>query len=216
MNLHTREEWLIRATELLSPFFSEAGYTLSDKIRLSVGFPSKSALSRKSKRIGECWYPSMASDGYHHVFISPLLGDAVDVLATLVHELLHVALPPAAGHKAPFKAGMKALGLEGKATATEAGEALKGRLNTMLDVLGPYPHGALHAKDLESKKQSTRLLKAQCPSGDNSEGKVYTVRITRVHLDKFGAPICPACLKRMVNENGEAFETDDEEDNNDE
>lgn len=202
MNEQTREAWLIAATSTIRGWFTEVNLGLAENIRLSVGFPSKSALSRKLRRIGECWSSKSASDGYFHIFISPLLGDAVDVLATLVHELVHVSVGTEAGHKAPFIKAMKQLGLEGKPTATVAGEQLRTRLNGLLTDLGPYPHGALQASDLDAKKQSTRLLKAQCPTGDSSAGKLYTVRITKVHLETFGAPICPGCLKRMVDEKG--------------
>jgi uncharacterized Zn finger protein (UPF0148 family) len=44
-----------------------------------------------------------------------------------------------------------------------------------------------HVIKLDSpvKKQSTRMLKAQCPRCD------YTVRVSRKHLSEKGAPICP-------------------------
>lgn len=208
----TREAWLIAATDAMRPWFADAGYTLPGELRLSIGFPSKSALSSKKKRIGECWYATTSQDGYHHLFISPLLGDPIEVLAVLVHELGHVVVGAAGGHKAPFKAMMAKLGLEGKATATVAGDALRARLNALLMEIGNYPHGALNHADLKGKTQTTRLLKAQCPSGDTSGGKLYTVRITAVHLDSLGPPICPKCLQRMVNDQGEPF-NDDEGDN---
>jgi hypothetical protein len=214
MSSITRESWLINATTILRGWFAEAGYPLSESIRLSVGFPSKSALSRKAKRVGECWSSTKSSDGFFHVFISPLLGDPVEVLAVLVHELVHVAVGTEAAHKGPFVKGMKALGMEAKFTESNAGEALKAKLVLLLEEIGPYPHGPLSASEVEGKKQTTRLLKAVCPNGDASGEKVYTVRITKVHLDSFGAPICPKCLSRMVGEDGESFPgSDDDSDN---
>ena len=41
----TREEWLGALVDALRPVFAELGYPLPDRIRVSCGWPSKSALS---------------------------------------------------------------------------------------------------------------------------------------------------------------------------
>lgn len=210
-----REAWLAEAIELIRPWFSQAGYTVPEKIHVSVGFPSKKALATKGRRIGECWHPRVSSDNVSHVFISPVLSEGARVLGVLVHEVIHAAIGTEHGHKAPFVKAMKALGLTGKATATEESPELIGRLNALIDgPLGSYPQPAFNVvalqKELDSKKQSTRLLKATCANGDETDGKPYTVRITRVHLDRFGAPICPECLKRMTVDGWEPDDLDEE------
>jgi len=50
-----REEWLQELIDRLRPTFDRIGSTLREKIRVSCGFPSKSALANKARRIGE--YP---------------------------------------------------------------------------------------------------------------------------------------------------------------
>lgn len=189
-NNMNREQYLHALTGRLRVDFADAGFPLPDTLHLSVGFPSKSALSRARRTVGQCWHAKQSADGKHQIFISPLLG-ADDMAHVLVHELLHAALPPDAGHKAPFKQGMKKLGLTGKATATVAGDALKARLAEIMAGLGEYPHPILSASDLQTRKQGTRLLKAECGACG------YTVRVTAKWLDAAGAPLCPCNSEPM-------------------
>lgn len=142
---------------------------IPNSLLVSCGFPSKLALSRKKRRIGECWHGGEANP---QVFVSPLLDKPLNVLAILVHELLHVTLPPKAGHKGAFKRAMKEAGLEGKPTATNAGEKLTRRLNMLANTLGAYPHRALDATDLERKKQTTRLRLYLCQCEPDKEAGV--------------------------------------------
>jgi hypothetical protein len=209
--IETREQWLQRATALLAPLFNEAGFAVPDTMHVSTGFPSKLALSTKKRRIGECWSPEVSRDGNPHLFISPVLGESIEALETLVHEIIHAAIGCEHGHKGPFKAAMKALGLEGKPTATTAGADLRLKLEALVAAhLGAYPHPTLNVdrlrEELNKTKQPSRLQKAICPNGCTSDGgeerkrvkaSVYSVRITQVHLDKFGPPICPGCQARM-------------------
>jgi hypothetical protein len=81
----------------------------------------------------------------------------------------------------------RGIGLEGKLTATHAGEALKARLNAIADALGEYPHAALRPT-MNEKKQTTRLLKAQCSECG------CVIRITRKWVDEaegHGSLVCP-------------------------
>ena len=216
----TREAWLEAAVGALRSFFTTAGYDYPAIVHVSVGFPSKKALSSKGRRIGECWHPRVSADGFPHIFISPVLDEGARVLGVLVHELIHAAVGTDHGHKGPFKAAMKPLGLEGKPTATTESAELTERLNALIETeLGPYPHPVFNTgafqKELDAKKQSTRLLKAFCPNGDETDGKPYTVRITRSHLDRFGPPICPECLKRLEVEGWEPEDKDIAEDDPD-
>ena len=78
--------------DLLRPDFEAIGAPLPEKIRVSCGFPSKSALANKARRIGECWGVESSEDKSFQVFVSPLLKESVEVTATLVHELVHTAV----------------------------------------------------------------------------------------------------------------------------
>lgn len=186
-----REAWLERACELLRPLLAEANIEAPTKLRLSVGFPGGGS---PRKRIGECWAAKTASDGVNNIFISPVMQKPNDVLATLVHELIHAADDCKSGHKGAFARMAKNAGLTGKMTATVAGPELTERLTAIAGELGEYPHGAIALTDGPVKKQSTRMLKVEC------ELSGYTVRTTKKWLDEYGTPICPCCGAAMTQE----------------
>jgi hypothetical protein len=159
--LKTREEWLDAMTAALRPKFKAAGYPLPKRVRVSCGWPSEGGL-RKSTVWGECWDATLSEGDHPEIFISPVLAEATAAV-TLVHELVHAALPKK-GHGAEFKRAMAPLGLIGKATATEAGAALKREIADLIKKIGPYPHSRLRPNARRTKKQSTRLLKVACPA----------------------------------------------------
>jgi hypothetical protein len=185
-----REQWLVELTSMLRvDWFKPQGLIVPSKVRISVGFP-KCGGTKGNKAIGQCWAASASADGFNEIFIHPCLVRADEVVPTLIHELLHAAVGLEHGHKAPFKRGMEKVGLEGKATATVAGQALIATLPEWLDKLPAYPHGALIPAAIAAKKQGTRLLKIVCPACE------YTARITQKWID-VGYPTCP-CGELMV------------------
>src|SRR4029079_11501884 len=100
-----REAWLDAAVGKLRPIFLGHGYTIPE-LRVSVGWPSRGGLANKKRTIGQCWFGATAADGKHQIFISPILDEKVatpgGVLATLVHEIVHVAAGPDAKHGPKF------------------------------------------------------------------------------------------------------------------
>lgn len=180
---HTREQWLSSAVSSLRPLFdNHTSLTLPDTIHVSVGFPSTRALSNSRRRIGECWSCDASKDGNPHVFVSPLIADGSIVLEVLTHELVHAA--GIHGHRSDFRKVAIAVGLEGKMTATVAGDELKARLNVILGKLGPYPHSVLSANGRPTKKQSTRLLKCECSKCS------MIIRVTSKYINDPGLPVC--------------------------
>lgn len=180
-----REDWLHRGLIALRPSLHSSGLHLPDLIHISVGFPSTKGLAKTGRVIGECWGASSSSDKAPHIFISPLIAEGVRALDVLVHELIHASGVP--GHRADFKKLALAVGLTGKMTATEAGPGLKERLNAIIGGgLGDYPHAALSPEDRPTKKQTTRLLKAEC------EDCGSIIRVTQKVVDCPGLPTC-AC-----------------------
>jgi hypothetical protein len=175
----TREEWLNQAVEELRPIF-DGLHPLPEKIRVTCGFPSVRSTALK-KRIGEHWSPKASEDQTHEILISPVLDNATEVFAVLVHELGHAATD-GDGHQGRFPALMKSLHLEGKPSATFAGEKFKEVYKDLIDGLGEYPHAKLNVGSY--KKQPTRMLKASCPACG------YTVRLT-AKWSGLGLPICP-------------------------
>lgn len=185
----TREEWLTEAMILLTPLFTEHDYKIPENVRVSCGFPSRSAFAVKKQTIGQCWASTCSKDDHFEIFISPVLADEPRVLGVLVHEIVHAVVGLAAGHKKPFRLCATAVGLEGKMTATTEGEALLKRLNTLSDKLGKYPHAELGKSMTDgTKKQGTRMLKIECGCG-------YVVRTSQKWVD-VGMPTCP-CGEKM-------------------
>ena len=181
-----REAWLQAAVAKLRPLFLGQGLEVPE-LHVSCGFPSRNATGTKKRAIGECWDGLVSSDGKPQLFISPFLvvpEDAGGVLATLVHEIIHATIGCEAKHGPKFKAAMKKLGLEGKPTATVAGEDLMAKLHALAKELGPYPHAVLTLKR-ERKVQTTRMKKAECPCCG------YLVRLAQKWAD-VGVPKCPA------------------------
>jgi hypothetical protein len=118
------------------------------------------------------------------VIISATISDEATVLGTLIHELVHVTVGVEHGHKAPFRKAMRAVGLEGKPTATVPGAELLAAIKKWTDG-DPYPHKALGKSMTDGKKkQSTRLLKLECPKCG------CKVRTTAKWIDEHG-PVWP-------------------------
>lgn len=190
----TRELWLQTAVEAMKPLFKQHGYDIP-KLRVACGWPVRGGLGKRKRVLGECWDKKASEDKtLPQIFISPWLFDAADpsgILPTLVHEVVHAVVGHEAKHGKIFSKCARAVGLEGKLTATHAGEELLGHCKTWAEKLGPYPHSKLDALKEPSKKQGTRLLKAECIHEHGEDICGYTCRITRKWLDEIGAPHCP-------------------------
>lgn len=201
----TREEWLMRAIEEMRTIFAEVGESIPP-VAVSVGWPGGGS---RNTRIGECWAASAATNHKAQIFISPMIEDAIEVLAVLAHELVHAIDDCQSGHRGRFAKIAKGIGLEGKMTATVAGAALKARLEGVAATLGDYPHGAIRLATARvtkpgeettteirtsgPKKQTTRMLKVEC-----AQGSGYVVRMTRKWIEEVGTPICPCHNAQMV------------------
>lgn len=188
---HNREAWLSALAAKLSDHFTLSGFPLPEQISYAVGFPSKGGRSKTRRKIGECWDARCAA-GTTHVLISPVIKTAEEAAATLVHELIHAAIGPARGHDKLFKNAMKAIGLEGRPTATVAGPELQQRLADILATLGPYPHQPLEFQDPDRKQsEKGRMLKAYCPAHPD-----FPIRASKKVLEE-APPKCGLCNEPM-------------------
>lgn len=179
----TREEWLVNASEHLADIVRQAGAECPP-VAVSIGFPHRRG--GVSSRLGECWAGDLAADGRPAVFISPILEDPIRILDVLLHELVHAAVGVACGHRGRFVTVARACGLEGKATATVAGPALRGRLLEVHEILGSLPHAALTPVNSSAGAGSRlRLYVCGCP-----------VRV-RVASDNFDA-VCNVCGQEFI------------------
>lgn len=153
-------------------------------------WPSSRALSSKKRTIGQCWSPSASADGTVELIASLKLDDPIEVLSVNVHEQIHAIVGNECGHKGPFARLARKVGLEGKLTATVAGEELTKKLKRIAKNLGAYPHAALDGT-VGVKKQTTRMIKCVCPSCG------YVARTTAKWIEEVGAPLCPCNSEPM-------------------
>lgn len=179
----TREDWLNAAIVLLKDDFKSTSCPASipDKVRVTCGWPSRSGRAKKKPVVGEVWPPKCSEDGYTEIFINPTVGDSVEALGILVHELIHAAVGCEEGHRGRFRTTAISLGLEGKMATTTVGETLLVRLREIEEKLGKYPHSKITPQDV--KKQGTRMLKVTCDSCG------YLLRTSRKWAD-LGTPTC--------------------------
>tara|TARA_R110000751_G_scaffold140736_1_gene244426 strand:- start:163 stop:756 length:594 start_codon:yes stop_codon:yes gene_type:complete len=189
MKTINRETWLNEAITLFRPLFTAAGHTIPENIRVTCGWPSKSAGRSSKRRVGECWSPVASEDATHEIIVSMVISDPIEALDILCHELVHATVGVECGHKGEFRKLAIKLGLTGKMTATVAGPELFKQLETMSAKLNEYPHAKI---DFANKtKQSTRMIKVECI--DQDCGMVF--RTSRKWLeangsDQFDCPIC--------------------------
>lgn len=178
----TREDWLTAAIATLRPVFTGHGLTLPARIRATCGLPSTFT---RSGTLAECWADTDSADQTHEVMVSPTLADPAQVLAQLVGALAH-AVPGAMSHtsnqyiEAAANLGLCPAGENWR--MVQGAEDFAENYGPVLAALGAYPHAPLIVG--QRKVQSTRMLKAICPSCG------YTVRLSAKWADK-GLPLCP-------------------------
>jgi hypothetical protein len=204
-----RETYLAAASTMLQHgVFTAAGIEPAQweakKYRVSCGFPLGFRGSRSGKyAIGQAFDPSISADGTCEIFINPILAEPAQVIAVLIHELIHVFAGVQAGHKGEFARIARAVGLEGKLTATVAGAELQAKIDAIVAQLGAYPHAAIDPQS--RKKQGTRLLKMQCGECQWT-ARVSMSQWNRVRTD---AP-CPCCSAPMLSCDGN-YKSEDED-----
>jgi hypothetical protein len=174
-----REAWLLAAVQLLKPIFAAKRHIVPDDCQVSCGFASTGT---RSHHIGQCWSRRSSTNERNQIFISPALGDPVQVLDTLVHELVHAVDNCEHKHGKEFKKIALSIGLEGPMRSAGAGKALKEQLVKIADALGPYPHGQLKVHHV--RKISAPRPRARCKSC-GFEVPMYKKFLT------FGPPLCP-------------------------
>lgn len=181
-----REAWLQAAASFLLQHMVEQGLPLVE-VRVSCGWPVRGGVARRRTVIGQCFAPSVCKDGKPQIFISPRLSDGVEVLGTLLHELVHASVGCQHGHKKAFSQAVRAVGLAGPPTATTVGERLRPLLLSYIERVGPYPHASIQLKP--QAKVGSRLRLYQC-------GCEPPVKV-RVASDTFQA-VCLVCEEKFV------------------
>jgi hypothetical protein len=183
INPNTREEWLMVAVEKLRPIFAHEDAEIPP-LKVTNGWPASGGRGVKRRRIGECWDAESTEDGKAQIFISPMLDDPAEVLATLVHELVHAVVGCKANHRKPFTRLAFAIGLLPPATSTVASFNLSVKLKAIAEEIGKYPHAKILLKERKGPAQQT-LFKATCPECG------YNCRLLYKWASEVGAPLCP-------------------------
>ncbi|PHY06723.1 MAG: sprT domain-containing protein [Alcaligenaceae bacterium] len=174
----TREQWLKEAILALTPLFKEKGYAVP-KCHVSCGFASTDV---KRRHIGQCWSTKASADKVNQIFISPGLSDSVEVLDTLMHELLHAVDDCQNKHGPVFKKMALKLGMKGPMRSAGAGPELKIKLEQLIVSLGTYPHAKLNVpRKVIDHRPRPRAKCSECG---------FTVPMLKAFMH-YGPPICP-------------------------
>jgi len=172
-----RETYLNYITDTYArPYFESKGYTIPNNIRMSC------SLTSRKQAIGQCWASEASGDNTFEIFIAPSQADSIEVIDTLIHELVHATVGIKAGHGKVFKQCATTVGLEGKMTSASANPELKALIAQWVSEAGQYPHAPLTSSGI--KKQSTRMIKCVC---SHCEYQVYTSR----KWIEVALPTCP-------------------------
>ena len=172
-----RETWLNAiTTQFIAPHFEAQGYTLPANVRMAC------SLTSTKKAIGQCWSSIASQDNHFEIMIAPSIAESNRVVDILIHELAHAVVGIAEGHNKVFGKCARAVGLEGKLTATIATPELNQTISHWVEQMGAYPHAPLTQSN--AKKQSTRMIKCICKSCG------YQVYTSKKWIE-IANPICP-------------------------
>lgn len=175
----TREEWLGFVTQELRPVYKAVGAPIPKEVRFAIGFTSA---GYRSKAIGECHDYKASGDKHAEIFIKPDQDKAVLVAGILAHELVHAAVGNKEGHKGKFRTTCLALGFTRKMRSALPDTKMQTEvMDPILKNAGPLPHRKLTTYRI--KKQTTRLLKAECKTCG------YVVRLS-AKWAAVGLPFC--------------------------
>ena len=160
----TREGWLTEGVKIMDAEIFNGHASGDIPFRICFSWPG--GRGKKKGVMGQCWKPDSSADKTTEMFVSPNVSNPVDVLDTACHENVHRLVGVDCGHRGKFRTVALAIGLEGKMPSASAGTELRQKLANIAERLGPLPHAAL-SSDGRTKKQSTRMLKVECPDWGN-------------------------------------------------
>ena len=163
----SRENYLIQATDIMrKSLFKPKGYKVP-KVELSISWATRGNRNRKgdAKTLGQCFPKHMHAGGINQIVITPnydgsTIEGSIDILGTLVHELVHAVDNCVSGHGQAFKNCALAVGLLPPMRSTPESEELREWLRkNIVDKLGKFPHKKV---TLSGAKQTTRNIKVEC------------------------------------------------------
>ena len=197
----SRENYLIQATDIMrKSLFKPKGYKVP-KVELSISWATRGNRNRKgnAKTLGQCFPKQMHAGGINQIVITPnydgsTIKGSLDILGTLVHELVHAVDNCVSGHGQAFKKCALAVGLTMPMRSTGESDELKEYLRkNIIDKLGLFPHKKVTLNG--TKKQTTRNIKVACDCCD------FSFRTSRKNLAIMDfEPDCLACSEGTLHE----------------
>ena len=134
--------------------------TVASNIRVACGYP---ATAYRSGTLSQIFPDTASRDKTIEILISPVLDKPSEVLVQLVANLCH-ATPGSLTINTPYQDAAKTMGLEPiqpNWKSIRGDGSFDARYAEVLSALGPYPHAAIVTTSAR-KKQTTRMLKAEC------------------------------------------------------
>ena len=131
-----RQAWLIKAVDILKYDFWQIGETIP---KVEVAWFEGLELSETT--MGTCTekFTHKRGDTVMFITVNPRLNEAVEVLAVLVHELIHAAIGVDHYHDEKFCRVAAAIGLDDGGPTIPAEGVLLERLREISEQLGAYP-----------------------------------------------------------------------------
>ena len=189
----SRENYLIEATDIMrKSLFKPKGYKVP-KVELSISWATRGNKTAKGgvKTLGQCFNKVSHAGGINQIIITPhydgsTIEGSLDILGTLVHELVHAVDNCVSGHGKAFKDCALSVGLLPPMRSTPESEELKEWLRkNIVDKLGLFPHKKVTLNG--TKKQTTRNIKVACNCCE------FSFRTSRKNLEMMITDNCPAC-----------------------
>ena len=118
--MNIREERQMQAVEEIKPMIEHMGYQVQ-AVKVSVGFLSTGG---KGRHLGQCWPTESSAYSINQIFIAPHLLILIEVIDTLVHELVHAEDDCQSGHVENFNRIAKDIGLKSSKRITGARDAI--------------------------------------------------------------------------------------------
>ncbi len=179
----TREQYLNKAVAEVSKLFAKQGYIVPP-VKISCSWVGS---GNAAKALGSCWTKAASGAKINEINISPTIEKPIRILDVLAHELIHAIDNCKHGHRKEFTKIMRAIGLEGKPTATIASPRLHAELIKIVNKIGKYPHKKVTPNP---PKQKSRQLKASCKNCK------AIWRMASVWLIQ--AKVCPCCKSSKI------------------
>jgi hypothetical protein len=178
-----REEYLLKAAEVLRVRLFKPTLFELPEVKVSVGFPK----GRKQAAPFQYWPKAKTTDGVGQIFINPSIGTSYEAIRALVVACAYAAVDPNEPLPSTM-AGSILAGIGWDSLEAAPTDELADKIAKLADFLGDYPHTGLNVPQV--KPQKGKLVAFVC----KHKGCGYKVWTTRKHIAR-GLPWCGAADK---------------------